>query len=173
MFLCSRGSRGSYWPTNERANTAVVSFSSSSDVWEHKHPLFICVCFRSLTYLHLMILARWPLSLLLLLFLPPYSLHFISARPLRLTHPPAPLLVCRAHPSRQSGQPFVPAVVCVVSVVTRLWLAWREMRPDCACGGQGGGQLSNVSGFGLETWDTERKRAPSFDSRGFLPPSHA
>lgn len=134
MFLCSRGSTGSYWPANERVKTAVVSFSSPSDVWEHKHPLFICVCFRSLTYLHLVMLAHSlppPSS-------PPSSLLYRRVPTTLPNPPPASSLVRRAHPSRQSGQPFAPAVVCVVLVVTRLWLAWREMRPDCACSGQWG-----------------------------------
>lgn len=135
MFLCSSGSIGSYWPANERAKIAVFSFSSSSDVWEQKHSLFIYMCFKSWTYLHLVLLVC-SLSRLFLLcpFFQRFALYIcLTTLP---NPPPAPSLVCRVHPSRQSGQPFVPAVVCVVSVVTRLWLAWTEMRPDCACGRQ-------------------------------------
>lgn len=132
MFLYSRGSRGSYWPRNERVMTAVILFSSSSDLWEHKHPIFICVCCGSLTYLLLIRLTRSPSSF----SLPSFLLFLLPI--IRCSPPRACSLVHRAHPSRQSGQPFAPAVVCVVSVVTRLRLAWREMRPDCACGGQRG-----------------------------------
>jgi len=149
MFLCPRGSIGSYWPTKEQVKIAVVSFSSFSDVWENKHP-FICVCFGSLTYLNHMILDS-PFF--------PYFLHFFYQHficsPILINPPSFSPLVCRIHPSRQRDEPFPPVVVCVVLVMARHWLAWRKMRPLCMRWTVRG-QLSNVSGFQLETWKMQR-----------------
>lgn len=98
-------------------------------IFENTTTLF---CFRSLIDLSLIILTCSPRSS----SLPSFLLYLFPTT--RSKPPQASSLVHKAHPSRQTGQPLVPAVVCVVSVVTGLRLAWREMRPDCACGGQRG-----------------------------------
>lgn len=149
MFLCSRGSRSSCWPRKERVKTAVVLFSSFSDVWEHKHPpFFICERFRSLTYSHLVILPS----------LPP-----VSALHLSLTaEPNAPL---PPHGLQSPSKQIEWAAVCACSGLcgfggdqatdgmkgneTWLFVRWAAR-----------GQLSNVSGFGLETWETEIGKEP-------------
>lgn len=151
FLFCGR-SRGTYWPRNERAMTAVILFSSHSDLWEQRHPIFICVHSGSLTH-SLHVLAHPPASS----SLPSFLFYFFTTT--QPNPPQASSFIHRVHSSRQSRQPFAPAVVYVVSVVTKPRLAWREMRPDCASGGQRGGQLSNVSGLRWESKEIEGNRA--------------
>lgn len=161
MFLYSRGSRGSYWPKNERGMTAVILFSSSSDLGEHKHPLFFSFFWCMIQVFNLLASSNtsWLTLILRTPTVPLAPPHFISSRPLGLNPPRASSFVFGAHPCRQSGQPFAPAVVCVVSVVTRLRSAWREMRPDCACGGQQGVSwvMCLVSGWSLREMQGNRE----------------
>ena len=170
MFPCSRGSAGSYWPTNERVMIAVVSFSSSSDVWEHKHPLFICVRFRSLTYLHPCAFPSFSSS----------SSCSCSCSSSSLLH-----LLPQATPS--SGFHVGPESP---SMQTE-WAAFCACSGLCGCGGDQAmvgmkgnetwlcvrwaarGQLSNVSGFGLESWETEgegEKKSPLLWLKGISAP---
>lgn len=113
--------------------TSGILFSSSSGLRQHVPPIFSCLRLRTLTHLF-SVLANLASSSLLpsfLLYLHPATqpdpeLSHWSVEPIHADTEWAALFF------------FLPAVVCVVSMVTTLQLARREMRPDYACGGQRG-----------------------------------
>lgn len=100
--------------------------------------IFICLRLRTLTHLF-SVLANLASSSLLPFFL-------LYLHPGHAAWPQAFSFDRRAHPCRHGvGSTFFlfffffpPAVDYVVSVVTTVQLARREMRPDCACSGQRG-----------------------------------
>lgn len=122
-------------------------------MWEHKHPLFICVCFGSLTYLHLMII-----TCLLSSSFPSFLLSALHLFPTTLPNPPSTLVGAQS-PSKQTewtafcacsglcGFSGDQAMVGMKGNETWLCVRWAAR-----------GQLSNVLGFGLETWETQRER---------------
>lgn len=100
-------------------------------------PVFSCLRLRTLTHLF-SVLANLASSSLLPSFL--LYLHPATQPDPKLSH----WSVEPIHADTEWAALFfsffflLPAVVCVVSMVTTLQLARREMRPDYACGGQRG-----------------------------------
>lgn len=116
--------------------TPVILLSSFSGLRQCSLHFFICLRLRTLTHLF-SVLANLASSSSLLPFFLLY-LHPATQPDPKLSHSTAEPIHADMEWAALFFFSFLPAVVCVVSVVTTVQLARREMRPDCACSGQRG-----------------------------------